>query len=86
MRIGKDRQKQETQKPVDSVQLFCGGKWQDAKVFNRAQLTQDAKIDGPAIIAEDTATTVVDPGWSLRVRRKGLSDSRENRGSNGSLW
>jgi 5-oxoprolinase (ATP-hydrolysing) len=59
-------------KPVDSVQLFCGGKWQDAKVFNRAQLTQDAKINGPAIIAEDTATTVVDPGWALRVDERGF--------------
>lgn len=70
-------------KPVDSVQLFCGGKWQEAKVFNRTELSQGAKICGPAVIAEETATTVVDPGWSLRVDERGfliLEKFEEKRG------
>lgn len=57
---------------VDTVPLFCGGKWLEAKVFDRCQLTQAADIQGPAIIAEETATTVVDPGWSARVDERGF--------------
>ncbi len=57
---------------VDCVPLFCGGKWLEAKVFDRSQLTQAADIQGPAIIAEETATTVVDPGWSARVDERGF--------------
>lgn len=59
-------------KAVDTVQLFCGGRWRDANVFVRSQLTQSARIEGPAIIAEDTATTVVDPGWSARIDERGF--------------
>ena len=57
---------------VDIVPLFCAGKWTDAKVFQRDALTAAAAIEGPAIIAEDTATTVIDPGWSGRVDERGF--------------
>ncbi|MCC7529051.1 MAG: hydantoinase B/oxoprolinase family protein [Candidatus Melainabacteria bacterium] len=57
---------------VGNVPLFCGGKWLQAKVFDRSQLTQISEIEGPAIIAEATATTVVDPGWSARVDKRGF--------------
>ncbi|HNB23851.1 MAG TPA: hydantoinase/oxoprolinase family protein, partial [Candidatus Melainabacteria bacterium] len=57
---------------VDTVPLFCAGQWQTAKVFAREQLTQAARIVGPAIIAEKTATTVVDPNWSARVDKEGF--------------
>lgn len=57
---------------VDNVPLFCGGKWLQAKVFDRSQLTQTSEIEGPAVIAEATATTVVDPGWSARMDERGF--------------
>ncbi len=52
--------------------FLAAAKWLEAKVFDRSQLTQAADIQGPAIIAEDTATTVVDPGWSARVDERGF--------------
>jgi len=57
---------------IDCVPLFSGGKWLQAEVFARTQLTQSTNIEGPAIIAEETATTVVDPGWSARVDERGF--------------
>ncbi|MBX9952720.1 MAG: hydantoinase B/oxoprolinase family protein [Candidatus Obscuribacterales bacterium] len=59
-------------KAVDTVPLFCAGQWQEAEVYVRSELTQAAKIEGPAIIAEETATTVVDPGWSARADKRGF--------------
>lgn len=59
-------------KAVETVPLFCGGQWRNAQVFIRSELTQTAVIEGPAIIAEETATTVVDPGWSARVDNRGF--------------
>ncbi len=39
----------------------------DAPLYRRENLTPNTKIDGPALIIEDTATTVVDVGWSAEV-------------------
>ena len=61
-----------TPEAVDVVQLFCAGKWTDAQVFQRDKLTMSAVITGPAIIAEETATTVVDIGWCGRVDERGF--------------
>ncbi|WP_029085969.1 hydantoinase B/oxoprolinase family protein [Brevundimonas aveniformis] len=41
-------------------------------LFDRADLSPGAVIDGPAIIGEATATTVVEPGW--RARMDGLDN------------
>jgi N-methylhydantoinase A len=40
------------------------GEWHEAEVRHRAAL--DGPLEGPAIVVEDTATTVVDAGWSVR--------------------
>ena len=39
------------------------GRWLDAGLYVRESLQPGAQIDGPAIIAEKNATTVVEPGW-----------------------
>src|SRR5258708_859059 len=36
-------------------------------VYDRARLPADAALDGPAIVEQMDATTVVPPGWDLRV-------------------
>ncbi len=36
-------------------------------LHDRSALAPGATVSGPAIIAEDTATTVVEPGWTARV-------------------
>ena len=43
--------------------MFCEGQWHDSPLYSRAQMVANDRIDGPAIIAEDNATTIVEPGW-----------------------
>jgi len=40
-----------------------GGEWQTARLRRRSQLGSGEHVDGPAVIVEANATTVVDPGW-----------------------
>ncbi|MGP3637368.1 hydantoinase B/oxoprolinase family protein [Streptomyces sp. 24-1644] len=49
--------------PHDTVRMFAEGRWQDARLFRRTELRTTDTVTGPAIIAENDATTVVDPGW-----------------------
>ncbi|HEX4111554.1 MAG TPA: hydantoinase B/oxoprolinase family protein [Stellaceae bacterium] len=58
--------------PLDRVRVFSGGRDHDAPIFDRRALRQDHAIDGPAILFEATATTVIEPGW------RGHSDARGN--------
>ncbi len=51
-----------------NVRMFCQADeapagWRDAQLFSRDALRAGAAIDGPAIVAEANATTVVAPGW-----------------------
>ncbi len=52
---------------ADTVRLFSAGRWWDAALIVRDQARPGHVIDGPAIIAEQNATTVVEPGWQARV-------------------
>ena len=52
---------------ADVVRMFSGGQWHDAALVVRAQALPGHVVDGPAIIAEKNATTVVEPGWRARV-------------------
>jgi 5-oxoprolinase (ATP-hydrolysing) len=45
--------------------------WRDAGLYRREQLAPGATIDGPAVIAEQNATTVVDPGWQAVLTDQG---------------
>jgi len=51
----------------ETVKLFSGGRWWDAALVVREDARPGHAIDGPAIIAEKTATTVVEPGWRAKV-------------------
>jgi 5-oxoprolinase (ATP-hydrolysing) len=52
---------------ADTVDVFSGGQWHRAALIVREQTRCGHVIDGPAIIAEKNATTVVEPGWRARV-------------------
>ena len=52
---------------VESVRLYSAGAWRDAALVLREQARPGHHIDGPAVIAERNATTVVEPGWRARV-------------------
>ena len=52
---------------AETVRLFSGGQWWSAALVVREHTRPGHVIDGPAIIAEKNATTVVEPGWRARV-------------------
>ena len=47
--------------------MFTGGKWHEAPLFRRDDLRPFDMLDGPAIIAEANATTVIERGWRATV-------------------
>jgi 5-oxoprolinase (ATP-hydrolysing) len=53
------------------VRMFTAGAWAEVDLFLRAGLPPGHVVDGPAIIAEDLATTVVEPGWQAVVTDRG---------------
>ena len=56
--------------PRDTVPLFSGGEWRQAPVFDRDDLRPGDGVDGPAVVTESTATTVVEPGWRAEMTAK----------------
>ena len=64
------------------VVMHTAGREHDTPVYRREQLRAGERVDGPAIIAEATATTIVEPGWVAHVRPTGdLVLSREQQGA-----
>ncbi|MBP2704520.1 hydantoinase B/oxoprolinase family protein [Microbispora sp. RL4-1S] len=59
----------EPRKPREAgrVRLYTGGRWRDVPLYERGSLRPGDALDGPAIVAEDDATTVVDDGWRAAV-------------------
>jgi len=63
------------------LRMYClGGDepagWREARLFRVEALRAGAHIDGPAILAERNATTVVEPGWRASVTVAGCVDLR----------
>jgi 5-oxoprolinase (ATP-hydrolysing) len=58
-------------RPVAIRQVWTGGAMRSTPVHERTALGRGASIDGPAIIAEPNATTVLEPGWRARVDSAG---------------
>ncbi|WP_256096035.1 hydantoinase B/oxoprolinase family protein [Streptomyces sp. EN23] len=58
-------------RPADTVDLYAGGRWQRAPLHRRTDLHAGTAVTGPAIVAEDDATTVVDPGWQAEAAPTG---------------
>ena len=51
----------------DTVRLYSGGAWHEAALVVREDLRPGDEVQGPAIIAEKNATTVVEPEWLARL-------------------
>ena len=51
----------------ETLRMYCEGHWQAAALLVREDLQPGDVIDGPAVIAEKNATTVVEPGWQARL-------------------
>ncbi len=57
--------------PAARVPLFTGGAWTEVDLTERSSLEPGHAITGPAIITEELATTVVEPGWRALVTERG---------------
>jgi 5-oxoprolinase (ATP-hydrolysing) len=53
--------------PSVTVQMFTAGRWTDASLVRRADTRPGDSVNGPAIIVDDNATTVIEPGWQASV-------------------
>src|SRR5690242_14493278 len=51
----------------ESVLMYESGRWASVPLAHRRDLRPGAGVDGPALIAEDFATTVVEAGWRASV-------------------
>jgi len=53
--------------PAETATMFSGGGWRETGIYPRRSLAPGHTVRGPAIIAEDNATTIVEPGWQAQV-------------------
>jgi len=63
-------------KPQSPVRMYClqdeqAAGWREAGLFIREDMAPGATVDGPAVIAERNATTVVEPGWRAVMSASG---------------
>ncbi|WP_084396685.1 hydantoinase B/oxoprolinase family protein [Henriciella aquimarina] len=57
--------------PVAEAQLWSAGEDHTAPVYERRQLLAGQTLTGPALIVEETQTTVIDAGWRAEVAERG---------------
>ncbi|MBT2394151.1 hydantoinase B/oxoprolinase family protein [Streptomyces sp. ISL-1] len=57
--------------PRAVVRMFVDGERRETPLYRRADLRPGDAVEGPAIIAEADATTVVDPGWRAAADESG---------------
>ena len=51
----------------ETVAMYSAGAWHQSALYKRASMRIGDVIAGPAIIAENNATTVIEPGWQALV-------------------
>jgi 5-oxoprolinase (ATP-hydrolysing) len=57
--------------PAARVAMFAGGDWAEVDLLPRGGLRPGRVVHGPALITEDYATTVLEPGWAAAVTARG---------------
>ncbi|MGA5049207.1 hydantoinase B/oxoprolinase family protein [Streptomyces arboris] len=57
--------------PRATVTMYAEGREQQAPLHRREDLRPTDTVTGPAVVAEDDATTVVDPGWQAATNTTG---------------
>ncbi|MFF2702919.1 hydantoinase B/oxoprolinase family protein [Streptomyces cyaneofuscatus] len=58
-------------RPRATVAMYAEGREQQAPLHRREDLRPSDTVTGPAVVAEDDATTVVDPGWQATTNTTG---------------
>jgi len=56
---------------LETVSLYSGSETHQAPVYDRDVLKSGQQVNGPAIIIESTATTLVEPGWQATTTAMG---------------
>jgi len=56
---------------ADAIVRMYAGEWHDARLFVREKLPTPARVFGPAIIADDHSTTLVEAGWEAHIQSSG---------------
>jgi 5-oxoprolinase (ATP-hydrolysing) len=56
---------------VRGVRVFTDGGWAEANLYRRDDLRPGDAVEGPSIIIEANATTVIEPGWRAAVNDLG---------------
>ena len=70
--------------PAEGRPVRFGGEVLDTPLIRRERLAPASRMDGPLVISEPTATTVIPPGWCLEVDNYGiLSAFRSNQDEQG---
>ena len=54
-----------------TVNMYAEGAHHDTPILQRDDLLPGDEVPGPAIIAESTATTIVEPGWTAEMTNRG---------------
>ncbi len=57
--------------PIRTNRVYTEGAYHVAAVYDRLHLSPGDVVAGPAVIREDTATTVVEPGWRATCTARG---------------
>jgi len=57
--------------PTARVGVFVAGAWTEVDLYRREAMRAEDTIDGPAIITETNATTVLEPDWRATVNPHG---------------
>ncbi|MGY5128399.1 hydantoinase B/oxoprolinase family protein [Streptomyces nigrescens] len=57
--------------PAATIRMYTGGRWQDTGLYRRTDLRPGDTLSGPAVIAEEDATTVLDPDWQAAMGDRG---------------
>jgi 5-oxoprolinase (ATP-hydrolysing) len=60
-----------TQTAATPIRLYADGAWRDAQLLPRSALVSGQTVQGPAVIAEATATTVLELGWQAHLDEHG---------------
>ncbi|MEK6676292.1 MAG: hydantoinase B/oxoprolinase family protein [Planctomycetota bacterium] len=57
--------------PISTNRLWWKSRIIDVPVFHRGVLNSHSALDGPAIVADETSTLFVEPGWKSEVLKSG---------------
>lgn len=55
--------------PLTTVSMYSADEMHNTPIYDRETLCPGCKLDGPAILKEANATTVIEPGWQAEVTR-----------------